>query len=115
MDLDLLLWFFGSCDSCPFQPDWSTMHSSDSFSGITVYQGPRMSKVSSSTGPGPGPGSTDRQCSRTPSTALPLDTELARRGSNFGLPIALQLTALLGGSVGLVSVRDAAWYCVAPC
>ncbi len=43
----------------------------------------------------PGPAPTPQQ----------LDTELARKGSNFGLPIALQLTRVMGGAVGIVSVR----------
>jgi hypothetical protein len=34
-----------------------------------------------------------------------IDTELARRGSNFGLPIALHLARALGGAVGIESVR----------
>ena len=81
------------------------MDTSDSFSGITVYQGPRVSAARASSESQ----DADRQsCSRGVSTTMPLDTELARRGSNFGLPIALQLTTLLGGSVGLVSVRAAA-------
>jgi hypothetical protein len=41
----------------------------------------------------------------TPSNVMHLDTELARKGSNFGLPIALQLTKLMRGAVGIVSVR----------
>jgi hypothetical protein len=34
-----------------------------------------------------------------------LDTEVAKRGSNFGLPIALKLAIRMGGSVGLCEVR----------
>ena len=33
------------------------------------------------------------------------DTRQALKGSNFGLPIALELTALMQGSIGIVEVR----------
>jgi hypothetical protein len=50
-----------------------------------------------------------------PSTAVTpsmhLDTELARKGSNFGLPIALQLTKVMGGAVGIVSVGCCHYSC----
>ena len=42
---------------------------------------------------------------------LHLDTELARKGSNFGLPIALQLTRVMGGAVGILSVRAGTIWC----
>jgi hypothetical protein len=82
----------------------------------------------SSTGPpesGQGPGTPSASASstpvavtgrpRTPATLtkgtsqalLPsaaLDTELAKRGSNFGLPIALQLVRAMGGAIGIESV-----------
>ena len=35
-----------------------------------------------------------------------METNLARQGSNFGLPIALHLTVLMQGSIGLVEVRS---------
>ncbi len=38
------------------------------------------------------------------------DTRIAKKGSNFGLPIALHLTALMRGGIGLLRVRD----CPAP-
>ncbi len=39
-----------------------------------------------------------------PLSALALDTQLARQGSNCGLPIALNLVKLMGGSIGIKSV-----------
>jgi hypothetical protein len=36
--------------------------------------------------------------------AQQLDTQLALQGSNFGLPIALQLCKLMGGAIGIMSV-----------
>ena len=35
------------------------------------------------------------------------DTNLARHGSNFGLPIALNLTLLMKGGIGIAEVRQA--------
>ena len=37
-------------------------------------------------------------------TATAMETNLARQGSNFGLPIALHLAVLMKGGIGIVEV-----------
>ena len=46
-----------------------------------------------------------------PRSATDVDTSLARHGSNFGLPIALNLTLLMKGGIGIaeVGLKHAAW------
>ena len=70
-------------------PTGSASTSSSGTAGTTELSGPPTTTRRRST-PGPGP--------------QKLDTELARKGSNFGLPIALQLTQIMNGAVGIVSV-----------
>ena len=36
--------------------------------------------------------------------SVDVDTSLARQGSNFGLPIALNLAMLMGGGIGIIEV-----------
>jgi hypothetical protein len=43
-----------------------------------------------------------RQSNQTALTATDMETNLARQGSNFGLPIALQLAVLMKGGIGIV-------------
>ncbi len=43
---------------------------------------------------------------RASGTATQADTNLARQGSNFGLPIALNLTMLMEGGIGIVEVLE---------
>ena len=40
------------------------------------------------------------------STTTDAETNLARRGSNFGLPIALHITILMKGSIGIAEVSE---------
>ena len=51
-------------------------------------------------------GSSTAQSSRASGTATQADTNLARQGSNFGLPIALNLTMLMEGGIGIVEVLE---------
>jgi hypothetical protein len=55
------------------------------------------------TGPGPASGSAS-VAPATASTIANIETSLAKHGSNFGLPIALALTTLLKGGIGLARV-----------
>jgi hypothetical protein len=69
-------------------PTGSASTSSSGTAGTTEPSGPPTTRRRSTPGRGP----------------QKLDTELARKGSNFGLPIALQLTRIMNGAVGIVSV-----------
>ena len=48
--------------------------------------------------------STAQPSQVSPALSLTMDTNLARQGSNFGLPIALQLVKLMEGGVGILEV-----------
>ncbi len=96
------------------------MQVADAFPNVGVPLTAAADEPSSSAGAHPPP----KGCARTSSvssmvqgrsraptpTSAPqvLDTQLARQGSNFGLPIALQLATLMGGAVGVHSVREPA-------
>ena len=109
---------------CFVRADWSTMPPAAAFS---IRHPSTLTVQRSSTGPesGQGPDTPSASASRTPvavtgrprtpatltkgtsQALLPsaaLDTELAKRGSNFGLPIALQLVRAMGGAIGIESV-----------
>jgi hypothetical protein len=46
-----------------------------------------------------------RKSAENTMTATAMETNLARQGSNFGLPIALHLAVLMKGGIGIVEVR----------
>ena len=46
----------------------------------------------------------DESASKGSHSATDVETNLARQGSNFGLPIALNLTILMGGAIGITEV-----------
>ena len=53
--------------------------------------------------------SSDSEPSDCNVVASDMDTRLARQGSKFGLPIALQLTLLMKGGIGIAEVRSPHW------
>ena len=100
----------------PLVLDWSTLPQMTDFPGIGSVLSEGSSKVQPATAlltatQRNGAGSSSAALGKpSPSqsrsqTSADMDTRLARHGSNFGLPIALNLTRLMQGGIGIAEVR----------
>ncbi len=81
--------------------DWTAMYSATEFPDV----GRVIDHALAGSGPStPGTGTSSRR--KIHYSSSDMSTHMARQGSNFGLPIALQLTLLMKGGIGLARVRQ---------
>ncbi len=89
------------------ETDWSTIADASAFAGIGAVLSMPSSAIRKPGREASGKINTRTSDRRRSSFTLPngADTNLARQGSNFGLPIALQLTLLMKGAIGIAEVQ----------
>ncbi len=90
--------------------DWSKVPKSSEFPslGLVLVEGQQGVSRSSAKAHSHAAAPTsdgDHEGSSAGKSMRNIDTNLARQGSNFGLPIALNLTRLMQGGIGIVEVR----------